>query len=424
MLPDLHRGWPPRHTESVTSAEILSRVFAGLTWLLALGWVYWLLQWTWHLPEVPDLTRESGSSLDASPAPDALTVIVPACNEQVAIGATLRSLLRSEGIRLQIIAVNDRSTDRTGEIMDAVASEHQREVEASPSHSRHSLEILHIAELPLEWLGKPHALALAAKQALSEWLLFTDGDVSFAPGAAALALRHAQATQTDHLILMPDWTLQSFSEECMHGALHALSTWTMRPWRIANPKAPDFLGIGAFNLVRRSVYEELGGFTSLRMEVLEDLRLGWKVKRAGFRQCLVLGPGLASVRWSEGAWGVVRNLEKNIFALYRYNLLIAFAATAGLALQVLWPLAALAAGGWARAGAILWFAAIAGLYVVCRRVTRVAPYCAVFYPLGAALFCFAHLRSIGLALWRGGVVWRGTLYRLDDLRAYAGRSWK
>ena len=414
----------PRHTEEVSSAEILSRAFAGLTWLLALGWVWWLVQWARHLPEVHDLTLETTEAQPANPKATALTVIVPACNEQEAIAATLRSLLRSEGIRLQIVAVNDRSTDCTGDIMDAVASEYRRHSEATGSSSLHSLEVLHIGGLPPEWLGKPHALALAALQARSEWLLFTDGDVLFAPNALALALSHALVTMTDHLILMPDWITHSLSEASMHGALHALSTWTMRPWRVADPNAPDFLGIGAFNLVRRSVYEELGGFTSLRMEVLEDLRLGWKVKRAGFRQRVVLGPGLVSVRWSVGAWGVVRNLEKNLFALYRYNLLIALGATAGLALQVVWPLVALAVGGWARGGAIVWFAAIAGLYVISRRMTRVAPYCAAFYPLGAALFCFAHVRSIGSALWRAGVVWRGTLYRLDDLRAYAGRSWK
>jgi glycosyltransferase involved in cell wall biosynthesis len=404
---------------------MLSWVFAGLTWLLALGWCWRLVEWIRFLPAVTDLTREPVRALP----PDerlaihgaAVTVIVPARNEQEGIGATLQSLLRSEGVRLQVIAVNDRSTDRTGDIMDAVAAEFR--IHSSPTARPHSLEVLHVEELPPNWLGKPHALAVAARIAQADWLLFTDGDVLFAPDALALALGHARAEKVDHLVLMPDWITDSLGEAAMHGAMHALSTWTVRLWRVADPKARDFLGIGAFNLIRRSVFEDLGGFDSLRMEVLEDLRLGWKVKRAGYRQEVVLGPGLASVRWSNGVWGVVRNLEKNLFALYRYNLLIALGACGGLAIQIVWPLVALARGGWASAGALVWFAAIAGIYVASRSVTRVSSYCAVLYPFGAGVFFFAHLRSIGLALWRGGVIWRGTLYRLKDLRAHAGRSW-
>jgi len=382
------------------------------------------MEWVFYSTRVADLTRKPFPEL----VPDdplttkcaALTVIVPACNEQKAIEATLRSLLRSDGIRLQVIAVNDRSTDRTGHIMDALAAEFRN---PSSIASPHTLEVLHIGELPSEWLGKPHALAMAARQARADWLLFTDGDVLFAPNALALALEHARAQQADHLVVMPDWITHSLAESAMHGAMHALSTWTLRLWRVADPKAKDFLGVGAFNLIRRRVYEDLGGFASLRMEVLEDLRLGWKVKRAGYRQRVALGPGLVSVRWSDGAWGVVRNLEKNLFALYRYNLLVALGACGGLAIQVVWPLAALAWGGWATAGAVLWFAAIAGIYAASQRITCVPFYSVVLYPFGAGLFCFAHLRSIGLALWRDGVIWRGTLYLLKDLRAHAGSSW-
>jgi len=348
-----------------------------------------------------------------------LTVIVPACNEQAAIGATLRSLLASRGFALQVIAVNDRSTDRTGEVMEEIAIEFA----SSGSEFQHTLEILHIAELPPGWLGKPHALALAAQKAKADWLLFTDGDVLFAPDALALALRFAESEDADHLVLMPDWITHSFAEKAMHGAIHALSVWSMRPWRVADPKARDFLGVGAFNLVRRSTYESLGGFAALRMEVLEDLRLGWMVKRAGFRQRIAIGPGLVSVRWSDGAWGVVRNLEKNLFALYRYNLPLALAGCGGLVLQVALPLAALAFSGWSRAGALVLYAAVLGVYVVSQRITRVSPICVLLYPPAAALFLFAHLRSVALTLLRGGVVWRGTLYRLKDLRACAGDFW-
>ncbi len=386
--------------------------------MLALGWIWQWSQWVIHLPELADLNGIAGSlpGMAQGESPD-LTVVVPACNEEKSIELTLRTLLASTGLRLEIVAVDDRSTDRTGALMDRIAEE------AAGKLSNHRLRVLHIAELPHGWLGKPHALATAAHTASAEWILFTDGDVRFAPDALALALRYARAERADHVVLMPDWLMGSPGEAAMHGAIHALSAWTLRLWRVADPKARDFLGVGAFNLVRRSAYEELGGFSALRMEVLEDLRFGWRLKRAGYRQRVALGPGLAAVRWADSAWGVVLNLEKNLFALYRYKTPLALMAALGLLAQIVWPMLAIAAGGWARVAGVVTYGAISALYFASRKVTRVPPAYVLVFPLAAGLFLFAVLRSMVLALARGGVVWRGTLYSLKELRAAAGEFW-
>jgi glycosyltransferase involved in cell wall biosynthesis len=388
-------------------------------WILAMGWLWQLYQWIRYFPSLPDLTRMSAGSLPALRAvsdgkPD-LTVITPACNEEAAIGATLHSLLASREIRLQIIAVDDRSTDCTGEIMDEIA--------ASNAGSSHTLQVMHIKELPAGWLGKPHALSKAAKLALADWILFTDGDVSFATEAAALALRFAVMENADHLVVMPDWIMGSPGEAAMHGAMHALTTWNMRLWRLSDPESRDFLGVGAFNLVRRDAYEALGGFEALRMEVLEDLRLGWMLKRAGYRQRVTLGPGLVAVHWSNGAWGIVRNLEKNLFALHRYSIPLTLLGCFGLLIQIALPPIVLVTGGWARVATILLYASLSGIYIASRKVTRVPPAYVLLYPFASCLFLFAVLRSMTLALLRGGVLWRGTLYSLKELRAHAGRLW-
>jgi glycosyltransferase involved in cell wall biosynthesis len=398
-----------------------------LIWLLAFGWLWQWLQWLRNFPQIQDLHQLDLHQLPVSNPRfqrfgdgdlPRLTVVVPACNEATSIGTTLRTLLASQGVAVQIIAVNDRSTDETGKIMDAVAAEN------SSKDREASLEVIHIQTLAPGWLGKPHALDRAVQSATADWLLFTDGDVVFAPEAISLAMRYALAESADHVVLMPDWTMKSYGEAAMHGAMHALSTWTFRLWRVADPATRDFLGVGAFNLIRRSTYDAVGGFEALRMEVLEDLRLGWKVKRAGYRQRVVLGPGLAAVRWSEGAWGVVRNLEKNLFALYRYNVPLTLVACFGLAVQILLPLAALLFGDSpTRLGALVLYAAVAGIYVASRKVTRVKPWYVVAYPVAASLFLFAMLRSMTLALLRGGVVWRGTLYSLKELRKHAGPFW-
>jgi len=216
--------------------------------------------------------------------------------------------------------------------------------------------------------------------------------------------------------------MKSFGERAMHGAMHALSCWTLHLWRVADPGARDFLGVGAFNLIRRSTYQALGGFESQPMEVLEDLRLGWRLKRAGFRQRVVLGPELAAVRWSHGAWGVVRNLEKNLFALYRFSVPVTLAACFGVALQIVLPLAAIA--GPARLAGLVTLAAIAAIYLAAARLTRVPPAYFLVYPFAWVLFLFAMLRSMTLALVRGGVTWRGTLYPLAELRKAAGSHWR
>jgi glycosyltransferase involved in cell wall biosynthesis len=408
----------------VTLATIWGWLFSILMGLLALGWLWQFAQWLLYSRGLIDLNEipqeKLPDLLDPSEGRPHLAVIVPGCNEEASIEVTLRSLLASREIRLQVIAVDDRSTDRTGQIMEQVRKQTGSD---ACELSGHTLEVLHIEELPPGWLGKPHALASAARLVRADWILFTDADVLFAPQSASLALRHAQAEQADHFVLMPDWTMETHGEAAMHGAMHALTTWAMRPWRVSDPTARDFIGVGAFNLVRRSTYEALGGFESLRMEVIEDLRFGWMLKRAGYRQRVALGPGLASVRWAQGAWGVVRNLEKNLFSLYRYRVGLTLLACFGLTIQILMPITAFWVGGWPRAEAIVLYAAVAGIYVVSRRVTQVAPAYVLVYPLAVSLFLFAMLRSMTLTLVRGGVVWRGTLYSLKDLRAHAGPMW-
>ncbi len=397
-----------------------------------MGWTWQAVDRWLHRHAIPSLRDLPESQPAASDAPD-LTVIVPACNEQEAIAATLRGLLASRGLRLQIVAVNDRSTDATGATMEAVAQEWA----GADNPCGHTLQVLHISELPPGWLGKPHALATAARLAQAEWILFTDGDVQFAPTALTRALAYAQHERADHLAVLPEWVVTSRAERAVQGAMFAMTGWGLRYWKIADPGARDFLGVGAFNLMRRSSYEALGGFDALRMEVLEDLRMGWCVKKAGLRQRIAWGQGMVRVRWANGAWGVVRNLEKNVFALFRYQLSLALAASAGVALHAILPLMALAGNGrplaglgWAfagfgapRAAGLLMGLALATVYAVQQPRTHVPVAYVIFFPLALALFVFAMLRSITMTLVRGGVVWRGTLYPLRTLREAAGNRW-
>jgi glycosyltransferase involved in cell wall biosynthesis len=403
----------------MAGADVAANVLTLLSWLLALGWLWRAIAALRGMPRLPDLTRIDAAGLAPLPADEDphLTVVVPACNEEESIDATLRSLLASTGLQLQIVAVNDRSTDRTGELMDEVAAL------AARASGLHRLIVIHNRELPEGWLGKPHALALGVERATARWLLFTDGDVVFHPQALELGLRHALDRQADHQVLAPTLLLKTTGEAAVLAAMSVLAQWTIRLWRVEDPRARDFIGVGGFNLVRREVLERVGGFAALRMEVVDDLRLGWLVKRAGYRQRVALGPELARIRWLKGALGVVGLAEKNGFAVYRYRVGLTLLVCLGLTVQVVWPLIAIAAGGWALAAGLLMYLSIALACYANRHATQVSPWLAVFFAPAAAIVLFALLRSMILTLVRNGVDWRGTRYPLDELRRHAGRGW-
>jgi glycosyltransferase involved in cell wall biosynthesis len=399
----------------MVGASVVWLVFIFLSWTLALGWLWQAVVALRGMSRLPDLSRIDPAALPPVPecAGPHLTVVIPACNEEESIQATLRSLLASTGLRLEIIAVDDRSTDRTCALMDEVAAE------AEVVNGPHRLRVIHNRELPAGWLGKPHALHLAAQQAVAPWLLFTDADLVFAPRALELAMRQAIASRADHLVLVPNQIRESISEAAMQATIQALVEWSVRLWKVAEPGTRDFFGVGGFNLVRTETYTRLGGFAALRMEVVEDLSFGRMVKRAGFRSCVTVGLGLVNIRWISGAFGIVANVEKNGFAAFRYRLGLSLAACLGVAVQVVLPLAAIAAGGWALPAGLLTYACIALMFHANRRMNGVSPIAAILFAPSAAIAGYGFLRSVVLTLARNGVTWRGTHYPLSELRRNA-----
>ena len=383
----------------------------GITaWAVALMWVVSTAVALKKLPEIPDVL--DGKYSEPRMEPTQVAVILPAKNEAADIEATLRSLLALEGVQAEIFAVDDRSTDETGAIMDRVAAE-------AAAQGR-NLTVLHIKELPEGWMGKTHAMAVAARQAKSPWLLFTDGDVIFAKDTLLRALNFAESERADHVVIFPSLILKSFGERAMIAFFQGVSALFSRFWRIPIEGTKESLGVGAFNLIRTDVYRKLGGFESLRMEVLEDLRLGFEVKRQGYRQRVAFGRDLVRVRWAVGAIGMVRNITKNMFAVFRFRILVTLGACAGMAVFCLSPFAALAGGWWMRCATAVVMAMLLLLYRYYRQFTGISVWYALTFPLAALLVLYAILRSMMLTLARGGVMWRGTLYPLADLRKFAG----
>ena len=374
--------------------------------ILALAWFSRVVEAALGVPKIADISRPKW---DRKPAGSPrLSIVVPARNEEESIEQTLAQLLALEYDNYEIIAVNDRSTDRTGQIMDQIAS-------SAAAQGR--LKIIHIRELPSGWMGKPHAMWSASQQSSGEWLLFTDADVFFKPDAIRRALSYADSVAADHVVLFPRIIMKTIGEKMMIAFFQSLFVFGHRPWKVADPKTKDHMGVGAFNLIRRRVYDAIGTYQALRFEVLDDMKLGKVVKNAGYRQRVVFGEDLISVRWAKGAMGVVDNLTKNFFAILSFQWWRSLISAVGLAFLNLVPfLGVWLAHGWARLPYALALFCMFSIYVGMSMKSAVPPYYFFLHPVGAVLFIYLTLRSMTLTLSRGGVVWRGTFYPLEELR--------
>jgi glycosyltransferase involved in cell wall biosynthesis len=346
---------------------------------------------------------------DFLPAPDAqcpsISILFAARDEQEKLPAALATLMEIDYPNLEVIAVDDRSNDSTGRILNEFSTAHPR------------LRVVHVTQLPAGWLGKPHALQKAYEASKSEWLLFTDADVRFQPDALRRAVSLAKARNLDHLTLFCDVEMVGFWEKALitfFGLGFHLAT---DPTRVSNPRSSRYVGVGAFQLLRRSAYEASGTHRRLAMEVVDDMKLGKIVKQAGFRSDCAVAHDFVAVRWHAGLGNLVRGVTKNFFAGAGYNLGLVAAQLSGLLLVNVLPFVGVVfSHGWIRV-----FCAIAVLIAVCFHagvalVMRVSPLYAFTHPLGAILFSYMLLRSTVVTLWQGGIVWRDTFYPLEELK--------
>jgi glycosyltransferase involved in cell wall biosynthesis len=383
--------------------------------MMTTWWVFGLLMaWFWWsrffdarrgMPAVADIsTAEWDRMPDPSPR---VSIIVPARNEGEGVLGGLTSLLALDYPNYEIIAADDRSTDATGAFMDQVAAQQGREL----------LRVLHVRELPAGWMGKQHAMWLAAQQATGDWLLFTDADVRFRPDAVRRAIAFAECACADHLVLFPSHALSGFGEKIFMAGFQVLFALGHRPWRVADPDSADFIGLGPFNLVRRSAYEQIGTWAALKLEVIEDMKLGKLIKQHRLAQRNVFGPGLLPWRWGKGALGLSRNLTKNMFSLLQFRWGKAIGALLLLLALNFLPLGgAIWAPGWSKAPYFVALACIAGIHIGMSRRTQVPGWTFLFYPISALMMAATLIRSMIHAARHGGVIWRGTRYSLEELR--------
>ncbi len=383
--------------------------------ILALAWFSRIVDAAFGMPSVADVSRPEWDRNPVSPVGNPrVSIIVPARNEEDTIEPALNTLLALDYDNYEVIAVNDRSTDRTCEIMDSI-EKNPRPSGAATGHP--DFHVIHHHELPDGWLGKTHAMWTAANQATGDWLLFTDADVLFKPDSLRRALAYAESVPADHVVLFPRMIMKRPGEYMMIAFFQTMFMFGHRPWKVADPSTDDHMGVGAFNLVRRRVYDAVGTYAALRMEVLDDMKLGKVVKNAGFAQRNVFGGDLISIRWAHGAMGVVNNLTKNFFAVLSFQWWRTVISAFGLAFLNFGPfLGVCLAHGWERAPYVVALGSMFLIYVGMSWRSAVPPYYFLLHPVSTALFIYTLLRSMVLTLWNDGIEWRGTKYSLADLR--------
>ncbi len=391
--------------------------------ILALAWFSRIVDAALGMPSVADISRREWDRDPVSPAGyPRVSIIVPARNEEETIEQALNTLLALEYENYEVIAVNDRSTDRTGQIMERLSQNPHAVAQIAtrvghPMSTKPILRVIHHTELPAGWLGKTHAMWTAANQATGDWLLFTDADVLFKPDSLRRALAYAEAEPADHVVLFPQMIMKRPGEYMMIAFFQTMFMFGHRPWKVADPSTDDHMGVGAFNLIRRRVYDAVGTYEALRMEVLDDMKLGKVVKNAGFAQRNVFGGDLISIRWAHGALGIVNNLTKNFFAVLSFQWWRTLLSAFGLAFLNFGPfLGVWLAHGWARIPYGIALGSMFSIYIGMSRRSAVPAYYFLLHPVSTTLFIYTLLRSMILTLWNDGIVWRGTKYPLEELR--------
>ncbi len=385
-------------------------------WLLfAIGW---LVAAVWAARGVPmvhflrngRLADRAGSLADPEAWPT-VSVVVPARDEAKRIEQALRSLARLDYPALEVIAVDDRSRDGTAGIMERVAAEEPR------------VEAVRVSKLPEGWLGKCHAMHVGARRASGELLLFTDGDVLFAPDALRLAVRYLVARRLDHLPLLPGLIPRGYWEDAFKAYFAMLFMAATKSWAAGSDSRNLYVGVGAFNLVRRAAYDGIGGHETLRLEVADDLMLGKRIKQAGYRQEALVAPGHLRLTWQEGVRGFVRGLEKNGFAALGYSfpflLLVTLLFSWFYAVPYLGVLAFRDARFSGYAAAVLVMHAVYGYAAShVRNGWLFTP----ALPVAALVYLWSLWRSALITLRQGGIRWRETFYSLEELKRGSSRK--
>lgn len=374
-------------------------------WFVAFVWFVIVVLTVHSLSRQRHLLATHDLSLSASDAP-LISILVPARNEQDRVlEPCIRSILAQDYGNFEVIAVNDRSTDQTGAILQTLAGTDER------------LCVIDGRELPPGWLGKPHAMEQALNHARGEWILATDADMIFEPSALRTALDRVLDNNADALTLIPRFETGSFWERVMIPTWEWVFLMFTVFYRINDPKSDRAAAIGGFFLIRRTVLDRVGGYDGLKDEVMEDVRLADRIKRSGARLMIDRAPLLIRTRMYRTFREMWECSTKNWFSGVNFSFPFAMYCVVSMYLVAVVPtlIALVAVAGtalgadlssWFVPAALSWLLQVVVLAIVSKR-SRVSPFYALTAPLGLALI-YAMLFDSSIRITTGrGVTWKG-----------------
>ena len=344
-------------------------------------------------------------AIDHETAGPLVSIVVPACNEEDNIEKSILSFLSQDYANLEIVVVNDRSTDNTAEILNKLKN-------LSP------LLIVHkINDLAEGWMGKSHALSVGAALASGKYLVFTDADVVLEKTTISRAVSYMTTKQLDNLTLLfknitPGWLLNSLILDSSLGLL-----FFFRPWLAKKKGSSCFVGIGAFNMMKRSVYQKVGGHKEIKMHPIDDMMLGKTIKEHGFFQDCLLAYEFVSIPWYDSVGAMVNGLEKNLFAVVHYRVVLIPLLLLAIIVASILPV-------W---GAILGDKNVQMICFLAVAIRLATFYTALhlqglpgwYFPgfiVTPYISCYIILKSAFVTMKRGGILWRGQHYALADLK--------
>jgi chlorobactene glucosyltransferase len=386
---------------------MLMPYFITSTILFLLGLV--IILWIHNQYHLDIIVRPTPPPL---PAP-LISICIPARNEELNIGRCVESVLRQDYPNLEIIVLDDRSTDSTPLILNQLASHGPR------------LRIIHGSDLPSGWAGKPHALYQASTSARGEWLCFVDADTFLLPEAISSCYAKAVETKADLFTIMTFQILGTFWEKVIMPLVMTALSVGFSPRKVNDPSCRDAVANGQFIMIRRSVYDAIGGHESVKEQIVEDKAISEKIKWNGYRLIVADGMRIAQTRMYTSLSSMWEGWTKNIYLGLRGHpsllLLGAFGATLALIAALflpIWPLLGfiwyLNGGGWLAIGVIVkalfvWATLLIARVIIASRM-KISAWYAFTTPLGAGVFAAMMLTSAWKVLSGKGVTWKGRSY--------------
>lgn len=367
--------------------------------------VYWL-----HSHSRIDIIVKPASPPQNAPL---ISICIPARNEEQNIRVCVESALMQNYPNFEIIVLDDRSTDATPRILAELATLDSR------------LHPISGSDLPSGWVGKPHALHQASTSARGEWLCFVDADTFLSPQALSSCYVKAMEVQADLFTTLHRQIMGSFWEKAVMPIVVTALSVGFNPRKVNDPTYKDAIASGQFILIRREVYEKIGGHASVRDQIVEDQALAERVKWSGYRLALADGTALISTRMYTSLSSMWEGWTKNMYLGLRDQPVLMWLGVIGASLALM---AALLLPIWLGLG-LLWMingGGLIALIVLTEALTLwgailiargwaasqmgISPLYSLSTPLGAGIFAAMMIASAWLTLSGKGVSWRGRHY--------------